>query len=240
MSRNILRKILEKFLFLSSLRFYLLFSNWNNINNTDWGLQEMVNWHAADISHAFSQISQSMIPSHVCTDLDYHRILTDPTVTVRLYIYPDRSRPRFEAHCEFVNYQNHKVKSHGLTDSRQRSFHYQLSYFRFPLESHWSTLLWRFKASAFLCKHSGDPSHDFNFHFAKGNVSIIVRLCDPVHLRISAKFNFYAPNWPHTIFSLRHFRKISVKIAMARPRSIPAGGTVSYKKKLKSPIYSFK
>ena len=82
MSRNILRKILEKFLFLFSLRFYLLFSNWNNINNTDWGLQEMVNWHA-DISHAFSQISQSMIPSHVCTDLDYHWILTDPTVTVR-------------------------------------------------------------------------------------------------------------------------------------------------------------
>ena len=82
MSRNILRKILEKFLFLFSLRFYLLFSNWNNINNTDWGLQEMVNWHA-DISHAFSQISQSMIPSHVCTDLDYHWIPTDPTVTVR-------------------------------------------------------------------------------------------------------------------------------------------------------------
>ena len=82
MSRNILRKILEKFLFLFSLRFYLLFSNWNNINNTDWGLQEMVNWHA-DISHAFSQISQSMIPLHVCTDLDYHWIPTDPTVTVR-------------------------------------------------------------------------------------------------------------------------------------------------------------
>ena len=82
MSRNILRKMLEKFLFLFSLRFYLLFSNWNNINNTDWGLQEMVNWHA-DISHAFSQISQSMIPSHVCTDLDYHWIPTDPTVTVR-------------------------------------------------------------------------------------------------------------------------------------------------------------
>ena len=45
-----------------------------------------------------------------------------------------------------------------------------------------------------LRKHSGDPWRDFNFHFAEGNVSIIVRLCDPVHLTISAKFNFYAPN----------------------------------------------
>ena len=39
MSRNTLRKKLEQFLFLFSLRFYLLFSNWNTINNTDWGLQ---------------------------------------------------------------------------------------------------------------------------------------------------------------------------------------------------------
>ena len=66
-----------------------------------------------------------------------------------------------------------------------------------------------------------DPLRYFYFRFAEGNVSIILRLFDPVHLTISAKFNFYAPNWPHVVFSLRHFKKISVKIAMARPRSIP-------------------
>ena len=47
----------------------------------------------------------------------------------------------------------------------------------------------------------------FYFQFAEGKVSIIVRLFDPVYLTISAKFKFYAPNWPHTVFSLRHFWK---------------------------------
>ena len=66
-----------------------------------------------------------------------------------------------------------------------------------------------------LCKHSGDPWHDYNFHFAERNVSIIIRLCGPVHLTISAEFNFYALNWPIQFFLCAIFRIISIKIAMA-------------------------
>ena len=54
-----------------------------------------------------------------------------------------------------------------------------------------------FKGSIVLCKHSGDPWRYFYFHFAEVNVSIMDKwyaFFYPVHLTISSKFNFYAPN----------------------------------------------
>ena len=55
--------------------------------------------------------------------------------------------------------------------------------------------VWACDLKNFLRRLYNLANVNFNyFHFAEGNVSILLRVCDPVQLTISAKFNIYTPN----------------------------------------------